>query len=131
MNFGTDFLRNIGISNIGDPGTGWTLNGPGNQYPLIGTGSHVYAVAGYLIPAGIFTDEDAFQPYVDAHLIFLDAYEDVGPTLGAGVNYFMHGHHAKWTLHYRARPVFVVDGQTEGALNSLHSEILLQLMVYL
>lgn len=129
QDFGPNLVRNIGISNIGAGGS--TLNGGGNAYPSVGTGHHVYALAGYLIPLGVFGDEDAIQPYADLHLSALEAYEDLGPTLGLGMNYFLHGHHAKVTFHYRARPIFVTEGATVGVVDSLASEFLLQLHLWM
>jgi hypothetical protein len=83
-----------------------------------------------LIPLGLLGDEDALQPYADLHVSALDAYEDLGPTIGVGANYFLHGHHAKVTLHYRARPIFVAQGATVGVLDSLASEFLMQLHLW-
>lgn len=128
QDFGPNLVRNIGTSNIAQGGT--TLNGRGNAYPSIGTGHHFYALAGYLIPLGLFGDEDAIQPYADMHLSALDAYEDVGPTLGVGANYLLHGHHAKVTLHYRARPVFVAQDNAVGVLDAFASEVLMQLHLW-
>lgn len=128
QDFGPNLVRNIGIANIGQGGS--TLNGPGNAYPSVGTGHHFYALAGYLIPLGLFGDEDALQPYADMHLSVLDAYEDVGPTLGVGTNYLLHGHHAKVTLHYRARPIFVVQDASVGVMDQLASELLMQLHLW-
>jgi len=129
--FGPRLVRNIGISNIGDPGSGaGSLNGRGNGYPSVGTGHHFYALAGFLIPLGVFGDEDALQPYADLHVSALDAYEDLGPTIGVGTNYLLHGHHAKVTAHYRARPIFIEDESRVGLLDTLASEFLLQLMLW-
>ena len=128
QDFGPNLIRNIGIANIAQGGR--TLNGAGNAFLSVGAGPHIYTEVGYLIPLGLFGDEDALQPYADLHVSALDAYEDLGPTLGVGTNYFLHGHHAKVTLHYRARPIFVAQGETVGVMDTLASEFLMQLHLW-
>ncbi len=52
--FGSNYLRNIGIMNIGlnDPNFNGnrTLAGPGNAQPTIGTGNIWYTQAGFFTP---------------------------------------------------------------------------------
>lgn len=125
--FGPNVVRNIGISSVF--GTG---------FPTTGTGLVALLEAGYAIPVGFLTDEAMLQPYYRVQLGVFDALDDVSPVIEAGFNYFLHGHHAKFTLHYRARPVhtgFTInprDGEsTGGSLEGFLNEVIGQVQVYL
>jgi len=111
MNFGPDFLRNIGIMNPADPGTG--VQGGGNAYPMIGTGHTVYSELGFVLP---FTVGEGikFQPYVNTQLSKFEALDDMMAHFGLGLNMFVHNHNAKVSLEYRNRPIFGADGKVDN-----------------
>ncbi len=125
-NFGKNYVRNIGILNPVDGGGSLR----GNAVPTIGTGSIVYAQAGYLVPD--FSEKVRLQPYAAyAHSDFEGLRNSDGKrvavgVLDAGVNLFMAGHHSKITFNYRNRPDFT-------NINALkrRSEATVQFMVYL
>lgn len=125
-NMGTNFVRSVGILNPVDGGGALR----GNAVPIIGTGSILYGQMGYLVPH--FSDKLSLQPYVAyTHSRFKglrDANGDIVPVniLDAGLNFYMAGHHAKWTVNYRLRPDFT-------DVNNLRNrnELTVQLMVYL
>lgn len=127
--FGRDLVRNVGIMNVadGDPAEGATfaLNGRGNGYASIGDGISVYGQAGFLLPGKLGGLQ--IQPYITAQINAWDAYESAAPVLGGGVNAYMFGHHAKVTLHYRARPIMT----GKGSLDRFASEVILQTMIFL
>ena len=123
--FGPNHLRSIGIMNIGADGS--SANGPGNALPLIGTGNHLHAQLGYLLPEVVFGGAQV-QPYASLLLSAFDALKDPALTIDAGVNWFLIGHHAKLTLNYRSRPIF--DRETTE-VTSRASEVILQTMIYL
>lgn len=126
FDFGPNFLRNIGISNIGDTGSGSAVNGRGNGYPVIGTGTSLVLEVGYLLPTEPLGGV-SLQPYFRTQLSFFEALNDeLSPMLEGGVNWLLIGHHAKLTLHYRARPIFLAPGDMDG----FASEGILQAMVY-
>lgn len=112
--FGPDFVRNIGIMNY--------AAGGGNAYPLIGTGNHIYAQAGYVLPLSL--GEFKIQPYADLQYSMMDGLDDAPAIIGAGVNWYVLGHYAKLTTHYRNRPVFTGTEATERA-----SELILQTQI--
>lgn len=103
---GPGHLRNVGIMNPGQGGS--TLNGGGNAYPVIGTGHHVYAQAGYLLPEKALGGLQ-LQPYAAGTVSLFDRYDDASVVLDGGINWYMVGHHSKVTVHYRNRPVFTDD----------------------
>ena len=115
-NYGHDYLRYNGIMN---PASGSTLNamnsitgqGPtyGNALPMFGTGSVVYMQLGYLLPSAAPDPHHKVMPFASATMA---QYERLGSLMcnsyGAGVNYFVNGHKAKFSLELQNRPTFVV-----------------------
>lgn len=122
--FGDDFVRSFGIMNLGTPTATSNTLGAGNAYPIIGTGEHFYLQAGYLLPLQIM-----LQPYVATQLSLMDALDDPMALFEVGLNWFLGGHHAKLTLHYRNRPVFITDARPFPE-DTRRSEIILQTHVY-
>jgi hypothetical protein len=112
MDFGPNNVRNIGIMNPGDPGSGTSLNGPGNAYPIIGSASTGYGQFGWLMPWKI--KQLQFQPYILSQMSKFEALEDTMFQFGVGINMFVYGHNAKVTLEYRNRPIFNTDGSVES-----------------
>lgn len=124
--FGPNYLRTIGILN---PVTGGGTH-RGNAVPTIGTGSITYGQLGYLLPD--FTKKMRIQPYV-AHSYsrfsgYRNAADEIVPihVTDAGINFYLAGHHSKWTINYRNRP----DATNPNELKN-RSELTLQWMIYL
>ncbi len=110
LDMGDDYLRNAGTMNPGEGGS--SLNGPGNAYPVIGTGQHLYLQAGHLF--GHSTTELLrglqLQPYLATQLSLFDRLDDPALTANIGANWYIYGQTAKVTTHYRNRPIFAPDG---------------------
>ncbi len=121
--FGPDNLRSVGLMNVGAGGT--SLAGGGNAYPMIGTGHHFFVEAGYLLPKTMVGLD--LQPYVMAHVAQMEALEDPSMIFDVGVNWLLMGHHSKFTLNYKNRPIFARDTRTAEARAS---EVILQSMIY-
>jgi hypothetical protein len=109
MDFGPNNIRNIGIMNPGDAGSGTTFAGQGNAYPMIGTGHTIYSELGILLP-GTVGKSIQFQPYLNTQISKFEILEDAMIHFGAGINMFIHRHNAKVTLEYRNRPIFDTNG---------------------
>ncbi len=122
--YGPGHIRNIGILNVAQGGD--DANRAGNAYPSIGTGEHFYAQAGWLLPKSALGGR-SLQPYVASQVSLLDARDDAMFVLDGGANYYLEGHQAKLTLHYRNRPLFGVGGDAIDRL----SEVILQAQVAL
>lgn len=124
--FGPNNVRNIGIMNPANGGGALR----GNALPVLGTGTILYTQVGYLVPH--FSDKVKLQPYVaysNAQFEGLtNAGGDVVPVsvLDLGANFYLDGHHAKFTLNYRNRPDFT---DIDAVVN--RPEITLQAMIYL
>ena len=127
MDFGPNNIRNIGIMNPGDAGSGTSASGQGNQYAMLGTGNTGYSELGFLIP-GTVGESIQFQPYVNTQLAKWQAYNDVMAHVGIGLNMFIHRHNAKVTLEYRNRPIFDAGG---NVLNRKGNSIVLQMHLFL
>jgi len=73
----------------------------GENYVLgqtYGTGSSIYAHVGYMFPK--FSERGRLMPYVTYSSRDFDAFEEAGNTFQAGANWFLNGHHAKFTLEF-------------------------------
>jgi hypothetical protein len=112
LDFGPNNLRTIGIMNPGDAGSSPPPSGPGNAYPMLGTGNTGYGQLGWLMPWKINSIQ--FQPYVLSQLSKFDALNDLMAQFAVGVNMFIQGHNAKVTLEYRNRPIFDTAGNVES-----------------
>jgi hypothetical protein len=113
MDFGPNNLRQIGIMNPGDAGSGTSGSGRGNQYAMLGTGNAGYSELGILIP-GTVGQSIQFQPYVNTQIAKWELYNDIMAHVGVGLNMFIHKHNAKVTLEYRNRPIFDGAGNVES-----------------
>ena len=112
--FGPDNLRNVGIMNLADPGSGTSANGGGNAYTMLGTGNSGYTELGFLMPGSVGDVGAQFQLYVNSQLSKWEAWQDVMAHFGVGLNAFIHRHNAKVTLEYRNRPIFNSNGTVES-----------------
>lgn len=126
LDFGPNYVRNVGIMNLGAGGT--SLNGGGNGYAIIGTGHQVYAQVGYLLPFDLMGTK--LQPYVTAQLSAFEGRDAPSMTPELGVNWFIHGHNAKLTLMYRARPIYNLDDAGESKVDTYKSEAILQAQLF-
>jgi hypothetical protein len=66
-----------------------------------GTGGSILIQGGYLLPK--FSEVFRLQPYVAFNTTRFEAYENGGNSVRAGLNFFLNGHHSKFTLEYETR----------------------------
>lgn len=130
FNYGTNYIRNIGILNLhtAAPPTTESWAGAGNAQPTIGTGSIIYAQAGYLLPK--LKNGTAFMPYATFTHKNFERLADPSSQFGLGLNYFVTGHNAKLTLEYQTRPVYQLNG-TDIVRNGSRGELILQTHIFL
>ena len=114
MDFGPNNLRNIGIMNPADAGSGTSANGGGNAYTMLGTGHTGYSELGVLMPGKVGDVGAQFQLYVNTQLSQWEAYNDIMAHFGIGLNAFIHKHNAKVTIEYRNRPIFNAAGNVQS-----------------
>ncbi|GMQ34028.1 porin [Algoriphagus taiwanensis] len=123
--FGPNYLRNIGIMNVGF-GAGTTQNGPGNAQPTIGTGSIFYTLHGLLLPSNLLKDKGRLQPFVALTYKDFEFHQDSSLQYDLGMNYYINGHQAKITFQYSQRPLFENFMKTGSA-----GEFILQTQIFL
>ncbi|OYU79059.1 MAG: porin [Flavobacterium sp. BFFFF1] len=129
--FGPNYLRNIGIMNVGisDPNFTGTkaLAGAGNAQATIGTGTIWYTQAGFLLPCKAEKPKIRVQPFGAYTRKNFEALDKASSQFDVGANFFLDGHHAKVTTQYSARPIYTAVDKTSGT----KGEFTLQLQIYL
>lgn len=123
--FGPNYLRNIGIMNVGF-GPGTSQNGPGNAQPTIGSGNIFYFQTGYLLPENIFGGKTKLQPFGTLTHKNFEFFEEGSWQYDLGVNYFLNGHQAKLSFQYSNRPIFENYRKTGSA-----GEFILQTHIFI
>lgn len=100
----------------------------GPKYTLgqtYGTGTSFLVQAGYLFPK--FSEKFRLQPYAAFNTSKFDAFENSGNGLRTGLNFFLNGHHAKFTLEYGTTKNMYNGNPKPSSINS----ITLQAQVFL
>ena len=87
----------------------------GNTYPMFGTGSVVYAQAGYKMKEGLLGNQGTLMPFASMQHSEYDRLKDAMNLYNVGVNWIMKGHNGKLTLNYENRPIYKV-GTTPNEL---------------
>lgn len=141
MNFGDNYLRNIGIlntnttmgtkENLGSEFPERSVMGAGNLQPTIGTGRILYLQAGLKLPN--FKNGSSFMPYFTLTNKKFEAIGNASTQYDVGVNYFLLGHNAKVTLQYGTRPVYKFDSSRPNGIkqNGLKGQLTLQTEIFL
>ncbi|CAH0334597.1 hypothetical protein FVB9288_00188 [Flavobacterium sp. CECT 9288] len=129
--FGPNYLRNVGIMNVGTLDPNFTGNraiaGPGNAQPTIGSGTIWYTQAGVLLPNKEAKPKVRIQPFGAVTYKDFDALAQTSTQFDIGSNFFLDGHHAKITAQYSTRPVYTSLTNKSGSLG----EFVVQLQIYL
>lgn len=130
-NFGPNYLRNIGIMNIGSNDPDFTgaraLAGPGNAQPTIGTGSIFHLQTGVLLPNQAEKPKLRIQPFVGYTYKNFEALDKPSNQLDIGANWFIDGHHAKISTQYSTRPTY----ESATASPKSKGEFIMQFQIYL
>jgi hypothetical protein len=129
--YGTNYLRNNGIMNPAngnnDPAN---FNGAGNAYPMFGTGSSIYAQAGFRLRRDLLGPVGTLMPYVSYRHSSYDKLADGVNVYNAGVNWLINKHQSKISLNYELRPVFRRTAGDVIAGDGNRSSVWLQYQVY-
>ena len=115
--FGTDYMRTGAQMNPADgkslaPDIS-TFSGGGNGWPMMGTGSIVYAQAGYLFKRDMLGSQGTLQPYVTYQRNNFTYLHDPVNVYDIGVNWLIKGHKSKISFDYQSRPVYNTDLKVE------------------
>ena len=129
--FGPNYLRNVGIMNIGSVDPNFTgsraIAGAGNAQPTMGSGNIWYTQAGVLLPCKEAKPKIRIQPFGAVTYKKFDALEQSSTQFDVGSNFFLDGHHAKITAQYSTRPVYTSLTNRSGSLG----DFVVQLQIYL
>ncbi len=93
---------------------------------MFGTGSVVYAQAGYLMRKDLLGSLGTLLPYASVQTGILQKLNDPVVVLDAGLNWLIDGHAQKLTLGWQQRPVF---DQTIHQVKSHRNMVVLQYQV--
>ncbi|SHK45263.1 porin [Epilithonimonas mollis] len=130
-NFGPNYLRNLGIMNIGTSDPSFVgdkaIAGVGNLQPMIGTGNIYYLQAGLLLPSNAEKPKIRIQPFAAYTNKNFKALENSSSQFDIGANWFIDGHHAKLTTQYSTRPTYT----SASAEPKSKGEFILQFQIYL
>jgi hypothetical protein len=129
--FGLNYLKNAGAMNPANgvkAGQG-TFTGPGNSFALLGTGTVLYAQAGYLFKQDLLGRLGTLQPYAATEYARYDRLADPMVLVNAGVNWLLAGNASKLTLGYQNRPVFAAQPTGEVKAMDRRGEYILQYQV--
>jgi hypothetical protein len=129
FNFGKGYLRNLGVMNPanGTLPTANNLNGAGNAFPMLGTGSVIQGQIGYLLPNTILREgKGQLMPYVMLMSANYDRLNQNMLVIDGGINWFLNEHNTKLSLNVQNRPVFRL---TDQQVSERKNMVVLQLQV--
>lgn len=108
FNYGKNYVRMLnGMNPANGVNTEGTLNGPGVNYPMIGTGNIIFAQIGYKLKDDLLNDNGTLMPYAEVQYSQFQALKDPAVMFEGGINWLIHGTHgAKLSLGLQNRPVF-------------------------
>ena len=128
--YGKNYVRNLGVMN---PATGvnanGAFNGAGNAFPMYGTGTTLYAQAGYKFRNGLLGSHGTLQPYLCAQYANYQLLKDPMLMYEAGINWLIEGHRSKISLNYQDRPVFNLDAANNYIVTTRRGMIVIQFQV--
>lgn len=128
---GQNYLRMAGVMNPATEVLGAaSLNGAGNNYPLIGTGQSVFLQLAYKFKDRLLRDWGTFQVYSNTHVAKWQALDQPMDWYDAGLNWYLSGtQQSKLTLGYQLRPVFSVEPTGRKILTDRKGMILVQYQI--
>lgn len=128
LDYGPNYLRNNGIMNPanGTIASQASLNGPGNAYPMFGTGQVLYAQAGYKFADSLLGGLGTLMPYASAQYADFFKLDDPALVMDVGLNWLMQGHSQKLSLDFQSRPIFTATANGDLASTTRKSALILQ-----
>lgn len=109
---------------------GSTFNGPGNAYPMFGTGNVVYAQGGIKLKDELLGKHGTLMPYITMQSANYQRLADPVLVYDIGLNWLISGYNSKLSIDYQSRPVFE-PGSSDNMILTRRSSIILQYQVFL
>jgi hypothetical protein len=111
---GPGYVRNLGPDSPA-PATAsgpTAFNGTGTAFPMFGTGSTLYAQAGWKFGDGLLGHLGTLQVYASSQIGFFKRLGQPMVYTDAGLTWLIAGHGAKLTLAHQSRPLFAASAGT-------------------
>lgn len=126
-NFGPNYMRNVGVMNPANGNNNVAIfNGGGNAFPMIATGSTIYAQVGYLFKDNLLPKNAKLQPYGAFQYGNYERLKDPMIMYEGGVNWYINGsHNSKMTINYQSRPIY--ETMPNGLIENISRKGMLQL----
>jgi hypothetical protein len=131
MDLGPNYMRNSGVMNPanGTDATG-SMNGAGNAFPMVGTGSTIYMQLGYKFRDDLIPKNGTIQPFVATQIGLFQALDQPMVMVEGGFNVFITGsHNSKLSLNYQNRPVFSTSASGKALESDRKSMAVIQYQV--
>jgi hypothetical protein len=129
-NYGPGYLRYNGIMNPANGVAAPYLSGSqGNAFPMFGTGSVIYAQAGYLMKKDLLGSAGTLMPYVTFQSADYERLDNRMNVYDIGVNWLIKGHNAKLSLDLQLRPTYTPQGSDLIRSNGMKQQVALQYQV--
>jgi hypothetical protein len=130
-NYGQGYLRYNGIMNPANGVTASYLSGSqGNAFPMFGTGSVIYAQAGYQMKKDLLGSAGTLMPYVTYQSADYDRLDKRMNVYDVGVNWLIKGHNAKLSLDWQLRPTYTPQDTDLIRNSSMKQQLALQYQVF-
>jgi hypothetical protein len=130
-NYGSGYLRYNGIMNPANGVTAPYLSGSqGNAFPMFGTGSVIYAQAGYLMKKDLLESAGTLMPYVTFQSADYERLDKRMNVYDVGVNWLIKGHNAKLSLDLQLRPTYTPQGNDLIRNSGMKQQLTLQYQVF-
>lgn len=132
FDFGKNYLR---MSNAMNPANGVnaalaSLNGPGVNFPMVGTGNVVFLQVGYKFKDDLLPDNGTLLPYFQVQYSQFQALKEAAVMCEGGINWLIHGTHAgKLSLGLQNRPVFGLNSNGEAVSTARKNMLVLQYQI--
>jgi len=111
---GTNYLRNVGANN---PANGInedqsSVNGIGNAFPMIGTGTTLFAQFAYLTSKNVLENFGVrIQPYYSVQYSNYEKYSEAAIIQDLGLNIYFSDGYQKVSLNVQRRPIFKLKNE--------------------
>lgn len=129
---GFNYTRNVGVMN---PANGTnanaTLNGAGNAFQMVGTGTTVYSQVGYVFAKDLLGKYGTLQPFGVVQYSNYDALADPMLMWELGANWLISGHKSKMSVMYQNRPIFSLNNAGEATSTDNKGMLVLQYQINL
>lgn len=131
FDFGKNYVRMLnGMNPANGVNSQGTLNGPGVNFPMIGTGNVFFLQAGYKFKDDLLADNGTLMPYGEIQYSQFEALKDPAIMWEGGINWLIHGTHgAKISLGLQNRPVFEMNLLGEAVQTSRKNMLVLQYQI--